>query len=224
MARKSTRPGQSLDETVPGRHDRSRLKRDGHTVHAVQPSSKNIGARGMNGETPYFRFYADSWRARLAGLPASAQALVLQAAAIGWAEKRGDAVKLNLGAWARACGCSIESVRGALEELVTLEWLDLKCDGDSLSIGIPDLAGQAKLVTYERDKKRAQRSKEKGQSPGRIDRGSELRESEGRAASSRSGSSRPAPVASDEERHAALRPVIDKIGRMPKVEWKAACP
>lgn len=170
----------------------------------------------MNGETPYFRFYADSWRARLAGLPATTQALVLQVAAIGWAEKKGAPVKLSTETWERLCGMEKGGMDSAIIPLTESDWIQWTEDCGTMTFTIPDLAGQAKLVTYERDKKRAQRAKEEGPSPGRIDRGSELRKSERQAAPRSAGPVVPAPVASDEERHAILQAAIGRIGRMPQ--------
>ncbi len=213
--KQNSRSKRPLAGQSPNGHDRVPVKvRDGSTVSAVAPSRKAIGASHLNGDTPYFRFYADSWRARLAGLSSEAQALVLQAAAIGWSESLHKPLKMTMVRWAQACGCTVDRLTSALAEFSDLEWIELSPSEGSLSVFIPDLSSQAEIVTYERDKKRRQRAKakEEGQSPGRIDRGRELIKSERQAAHRSAGHVRPASVASEEDRHAILRPVLASIG------------
>lgn len=193
-------------------------------VQAAGSESKRTSAgaqspgRGfVNGEMPYFRFHADSWRARLSGLTAIAQLLIVHTAATGWSETKSGVAYMTKKQWARLCGCTVGEVVDAISQLADLPWLSFTVEAEMLTIEIPDISKQATIVTHERDKKRGQRAREKaekgkGQSQGRIDQSSELRESELSAGRAPAPSGPSAP-ASEEVKHAALASAFAVLGK-----------
>ena len=88
---------------------------------------------------PYFREYADTWRARLLPRSLQARAFVDGAKRECWGEAHGAALTMSLAQWSETLRLTRVGIEEAVVELSGRTWIVLSRDGEKLTVEFFDL-------------------------------------------------------------------------------------
>jgi hypothetical protein len=108
---------------------------------------------------PYFREYADTWRARLLPRSLQARAFVDGAKRECWGEAHGAALTMSLAQWSETLRLTRAGTEEAVAELSGRTWIVLSRDGEQLTVEFPDLQEQAQDADAEAARGRQRRAK-----------------------------------------------------------------